>query len=98
MDSTEEIKPRCVLLVALYIASLLPPDQTEFKDEIMEYVRGTLSYSSPETLILPSKWMGFELIMKKYIKESDYPWQSDPWKQQIVDIYIGKTPLPSNMQ
>jgi len=86
-----ESSPRNVAVVACYIASVLPIDQTKFKDEIMEYVMNDLSYKSPETLTHADTWQLFEIIMKKYIQKFD-----EPWKKEIVDIYIGKTKIPDN--
>lgn len=92
--SDTEVKPRNVLLVSLYIASLLPDDQVEFKTDIMMFVNNTLFYVAPEDMYISSKWILFEEIMKRHIKESDYPWSDSPWKQRIIDIYVGKTPMP----
>ena len=87
-----EKQPRNVAIVACYIASILPEQQTNFKEEIMDYILKDLAYKSPELLIDPVTWSIFEKIMHKYIQEPD-----EDWKKKIIDVYLGKTKIPTNI-
>jgi len=87
-----DYQPRNVAVVACYIASILPKQQTNFKEEIMEYVLKDLAYKSPELLRDPLTWSIFETIMHRYIQEPD-----EDWKKQIIDVYLGKTEIPTNV-
>lgn len=91
MESVEET-PRNIAIVACNIASLIPEDQVDFKNDVMKFITGDLAYRAPEILFTHQMWVKFELtIMKKHIpllKDSD-----EEWKKKIIDIYVGKTPL-----
>ena len=89
----EEFKPRNVALVSVFIEQELPEDQNEFKKDIREFIM-SLAYVAPEIMFTPTTWIKLELIIKRHINESDYPWTKSPWKQKIVDIFVNKTPLP----
>jgi hypothetical protein len=84
-----ELIPRDVMLVACAISQNLPPEKTEFKNDISTFIKNDLAYRSPEMRIHHSVWLIFEsCIMKKHI-----PIPVEPWEHKIVDIFIGKTPL-----
>ena len=81
--------PRNVAIISLYIVSRLPDDQVSFKNDIMDFVKKQLVYVSPENMGMSTKWQLLDNIMKRYIQEIDAP-----WKQEIVDIYIGNIKVP----
>jgi len=84
-----ELIPRDVMLVACAISQNLPPEKTEFKNDILTFIKNDLAYRSPEMRIHQSVWLIFEsCIMKKHI-----PIPVEPWEHKIVDIFIGKTSL-----
>lgn len=89
MESVEET-PRNIAIVACNIASLIPEDHVDFKNDVMKFITGDLAYRAPEILFTHQMWVKFELtIMKKYIPsitDSD-----EDWKKKIIDIYVGKT-------
>ena len=87
--SESEFVPRSVLLVTLYIISQLPEDQLEFKEDLYHFLRRTLFYTPPEDMFIPRKWNLLHDIVTRHIKTPVTPWQ-----QQIVDIYVGKIPVP----
>uniref|UniRef100_A0A6C0LCE7 Uncharacterized protein n=1 Tax=viral metagenome TaxID=1070528 RepID=A0A6C0LCE7_9ZZZZ len=85
-------QPRSVADVSYYIASQLPKDQTTFKEDMNDVLRD-LSYVPPEYMTYPEYWGLLDVVMKKHIptvKDIDCP-----WKQKIVDIFIGKISLPT---
>jgi hypothetical protein len=60
--------PRNLLIVVCHIAQLIPEDQRNFKNDIMNYIKSDLVYRDTYALTLPYVWLGFELrIMKKHI-------------------------------
>lgn len=91
MNPVEET-PRNIAIVACNIASLIPEDQVDFKNDVMKFITGDLAYRAPEILFTPEVWDKFEFtVMKKYIpsvKDCD-----EEWKKKIIDIYVGNAPL-----
>jgi len=91
----ENYQPRSVGIVSCYIYHLIPDNHAEFKEEIMNFIKCTLCYVSPEDMILPSKWMRLEIIMKKYLPRTPAVEDLDAaWKQKIIDVYVGKIAVP----
>jgi hypothetical protein len=85
--------PRNLALVACNIASLIPEDHVDFKNDIMKFIKDDLVYRAPEVLFSQELWAKFELaVMKKHIplfKDSD-----EEWKKKIIYLYTGKTQIP----
>uniref|UniRef100_A0A6C0BBE4 Uncharacterized protein n=1 Tax=viral metagenome TaxID=1070528 RepID=A0A6C0BBE4_9ZZZZ len=84
-------QPRNVSHVSYYIASQIPKNETAFKKDMDDVLRD-LSYVPPEYMTYPEYWGLLDVVMKKHIptiKDIDCS-----WKQKLVDIFIGKIPLP----
>jgi hypothetical protein len=83
-------KPRSVATIALIIYENLPPEQKDFRQDIMNFVQNDLCYLSPEMFVDPIVWNNFEkYVMRKHI---NVPKQS--WEKRIIDIYTGKIKVP----
>jgi len=82
---------RNVSHVSYYIASQIPKDQEAFKKDMDDVLRD-LSYVPPEYMTYPEYWGLLDEAMKKHIPTIKHI--DSPWKQKLVDIYIGKIPLP----
>lgn len=95
MNPVEET-PRNIAIVACNIASLIPKDQVDFKNDVMKFITGDLAYRAPEILFTPEVWDKFEFtVMKKYIpliKDSD-----EEWKKNIIDVYLGGNTFVENV-
>jgi hypothetical protein len=96
LDSQKKPNPnnvsRNLLLVACHIARLIPEDQVEFKNDIMNYIKSDLVYRDPYALTLSYVWSAFEYsVMKKHIPTLNDA--NEQWKKDVVDLYTGKTPL-----
>jgi hypothetical protein len=96
MESAVE-NPRNIAIVACDIASLIPEDQVDFKNDVMNFIKGDLAYRAPEILFTHQVWIKFELqIMKKHIpliKDSD-----EEWKKKIIDVYLGGNTFVENVE
>ena len=92
-DPSLNKEPRNLLVVVCHIAQLIPEDQKDFKNDIMNYIKNDLAYRDSYALTLPYVWLGFELrIMKKHIPTLDDA--NEQWKKDIIDLYTGKTQIP----
>lgn len=90
---TSEKVSRNLLLVACHIAQLIPEDQTDFKNDIMNYIKSDLVYRDSYALTLSYVWSAFEYsVMKKHIPTLNDA--NEKWKKDIIDLYIGKTQIP----
>jgi hypothetical protein len=79
-------EPRDALIVLLRILQEIPEDQIEFREELENLGKNSLSYRSPEIRRQPSTWFAVDVIMKKYIPDMDV---SEEWKKNCIDIFVG---------
>jgi len=79
-------EPRDALIVLMRILQEIPEDQTEFREELERLGRNSLAYRSPEIRTRPSTWFAVDVIMKKYIPNTDV---SEQWKKTCIDIFVG---------
>jgi len=90
--SSEKVS-RNLLLVACHIARLIPEDQVDFKNDIMNYIKSDLVYRDSYALTLSYVWSAFEYsVMKKHIPTLNDA--NEQWKKDIIDLYTGKTQIP----
>ena len=80
------IEPRNVLIVALYILNMIPDDKKDFHNELDYLIKQDFVYKCQEELTTPYSWGKMQGIMYKHI-----PLVDEEWKQNIIDVYIGKT-------
>jgi hypothetical protein len=78
-------EPRNVLTVIVDMYKVIPATETEFRNELNNFLRDDLVYCAPETLTRSSVWFKFEIIMKRYIQH-DFP----EWKKNCIEIYTGQ--------
>ena len=89
--------PRNIAIVACNIASLIPEDHVDFKNDVMRFITGDLAYRAPEVLLSAQVWIKFELqIMKKYIPLIKDP--DEEWKKKIIDVYLGGNTFVENVE
>uniref|UniRef100_A0A6C0JE70 Uncharacterized protein n=1 Tax=viral metagenome TaxID=1070528 RepID=A0A6C0JE70_9ZZZZ len=87
MVNNDNVLPRNSRIIAIHLLSMIPPEQQEFKEELLRYIRDCF-YKAPEVLLGRSCWIDLEIIMKRYIYDIN-----DEWKQKMIDVYVGKTIL-----
>ena len=80
----EELVPRNAAVIACEVLQQIPDTESEFKKELMSFLRDDLAYRAPELLIHPNIWFSFEKIIIKHIKDTDLP-----WKKNCIDVYLG---------
>jgi hypothetical protein len=76
--------PRNAAVVACEVLQQIPEDETEFKNELKDFIMDDLAYRAPEILVHPRTWKLFEIIINKHIKNTDLP-----WKKNCIDVYLG---------
>lgn len=85
IEQTEMAQPRNVLLIALQLLQTIPDDNPALYNDIDNLVRTDFFYKSGEDLKTSYNWKKLEVIMHKHIPVVD-----EKWKEELVDIYIGK--------
>jgi hypothetical protein len=87
METNSEPLPRNSRIIAIHLISMIPPDQENFKEDLLRYIKDCF-YKAPEVLLGQTCWIDLEMIMKRYIYDIN-----DEWKQKMIDVYVGKTIL-----
>jgi len=85
IEQIEMVQPRNVLLIALQLLQTIPDDNPALYNDIDNLVRTYFFYKSGEDLKKSYNWKKLEVIMHKHI-----PIVDEKWKEELVDIYIGK--------
>jgi hypothetical protein len=78
--------PRNAMLVALKIAQMIPEDKKGFYNDIHHLIHNDYVYKDHSALQIPHNWIKLQDIMYKHIPVPD-----EEWKENIVDVFIGKT-------
>jgi hypothetical protein len=81
---TNDYIPRNARQIALDLLLLIPKGHEPFSEDLVTFIKSSF-YKAPELLSSHNVWLELEIIMKRYIYNTD-----EEWKQNMIDVYIGK--------